>query len=1036
MLTEEPTEIPTDQPSNIPTIPESASPTESPSDNPTSNQPSQIPTSTETSFPTHMPSELPSLSAILTENPTTIATGSPTELSSLPPSLSAMPSQPPTTTATSSPTEGPSDELSELPTLTASGRPSQTPTNSPFSSSVPSQSPTNPEEPTKAPSSSRPSEEPTQIDITSSPTQEPSVSPTLVESEEPTLIEPTAVPSANPTVTPTECQLDRTDAIEYFEMVFETFDAAEVSQEDLTDAFVEAYQNERTDACAPILIEVSIVQVSEAPNNAALESSQALNLIDAVTYEIISSQVLPGEGLFPTSTDRIAFVQALNRIFVDEALPVTALLVRDVPKPTPTPTGDPTRPPASEPTLEPTVEPSTVPSAGPSKRPTESITPEPTRFPSYSPSVSPSASSSSNPTPAPAAEPTTPEPTRRPSGSPSTSQIPTVAPSAEPTTTPQPSRKVLLGLCEKDCDTSDDCEGDLICWQREFDDPPPPGCPDFDTTSREDACIDPDLVPSDPPSHSPSKSPSTTPSVSSTERPSASPSITISASPSKSPSASPSTSPSANPSTSPSTIPSVSPSAQPTVSPQPSAKEPLGICKGDCNTAEDCEGDLICWQRASGDPAPPGCPDIDTSNRVDFCIDPRLTPMPSSSPSAVPSSNPTPQPSGEPSASPSQSPTSSAAGTPRPTLTDANLPPLAGLPAPSAAPSQSAAPSRENSSTDEGAPTTRPSLRPSAAPDLLVQEADLQAAKMILTGVNVLPPDSLGIWADVTREAIKAEVVRILKPESVEVQITVISQNPQSSSARLLQVDDNNSTVTGNLEIQYDVNFLIQSFLEELDPRRYVGGAFDSQRDRDAFVDALVASGDENFAELTSIQSILEDTTVIIQELERDTPGNDDALDIGVIIASVGAAVAGASLVGMGFYMMRQRQNPQQSRTGSGNVAGLDFFSVDSDELRGMVDTTARPDNDNDVSTLGDPIPQGALSPPMDVSLDDTGAPSLPYDYQVASRGLYAVDEGEGASPNVSQQAYSDLGSNIEDGDLGTLEDTMDNQYLPNRGQG
>lgn len=317
-----------------------------------------------------------------------------------------------------------------------------------------------------------------------------------------------------------------------------------------------------------------------------------------------------------------------------------------------------------------------------------------------------------------------------------------------------------------------------------------------------------------------------------------------------------------------------------------------------------------------------------------------------------------------------------------------------------------------------------------------VQEADLQAASMILTGVNVLPTDSLGIWADTTREAITAEVVRILKPEAVEVQVTVVSQYPQSSSVRRMQVIDDNSTAAGNLEIQYDVNFLIQSVVQELDPRRYVGGAFDSEADEDAFVDALVSSEDENFADLTAMQSILEDTTVVIQELERDTNGNGDALGIGIIIASVGAGVAGVSLIGMGIYMMRQRQDPQQSRTGSGNVAGLDFFSVDSEELRGMVDTTARPDNDNDVSTLGDPIPQGALSPPMDVSLDDTGAPSLPYDYQVASRGLYAVDEGEGGSQNVSQQAYSDLGSNIEDGELGTLEDTMDNQYLPNRGQG
>ena len=221
--------------------------------------------------------------------------------------------------------------------------------------------------------------------------------------------------------------------------------------------------------------------------------------------------------------------------------------------------------------------------------------------------------------------------------------------------------------------------------------------------------------------------------------------------------------------------------------------------------------------------------------------------------------------------------------------------------------------------------------------------------------------------------------------------------------------------------------------MEQLDPRRYVGGAFDSERDRENFVNDLIASGDENFADFTSMTSILDDTTVVVSELERETnSSNTDALGIGVIIASVGAGVAGASLIGMVIYMMRQRRNPHESQSGSGNVAGLDFFSVDSEQLRGMVDTTARPDNDGDVSTLGDPIPQGALSPPMD---EDTAGPTLPYDYQVAARGLFSVHEVEGDSQHVSQPAYSDLGSNIEAGDIGTLEDTMDQQYLPNRGQ-
>ena len=277
------------------------------------------------------------------------------------------------------------------------------------------------------------------------------------------------------------------------------------------------------------------------------------------------------------------------------------------------------------------------------------------------------------------------------------------------------------------------------------------------------------------------------------------------------------------------------------------------------------------------------------------------------------------------------------------------------------------------------------------------------------------------------------EVIRILKPESVEVAVTMISQNPISSPRSLQEETTGNTTsLASNLTIQYDVNFFVRAVVGELDPRRYVGSAFDSRVDRDAFVEALKASGDDNFKNLISMESILEDTTVVVSQ-ERAAAADDDGFGIGVIIAVAGAAVAGASLIGLGVYMVRHRQT--QSQAASDQVAGLDFFSVDSDRLAGMVDITGRPDNE--VSTLGDPIPQGALSPPMDISLDDTAGQSLPYDYKVASRALYAVDEagGDGGSPNASR--YSEVSSNVDDavGDIGTLDDPMDNQYLSNQGQ-
>jgi len=39
-----------------------------------------------------------------------------------------------------------------------------------------------------------------------------------------------------------------------------------------------------------------------------------------------------------------------------------------------------------------------------------------------------------------------------------------------------PSSKKPMGLCEGDCDNDDDCKGDLICWQQNYQSPPNPQC--------------------------------------------------------------------------------------------------------------------------------------------------------------------------------------------------------------------------------------------------------------------------------------------------------------------------------------------------------------------------------------------------------------------------------------------------------------------------------------------------------------------------------------------------------------------------------
>lgn len=46
--------------------------------------------------------------------------------------------------------------------------------------------------------------------------------------------------------------------------------------------------------------------------------------------------------------------------------------------------------------------------------------------------------------------------------------------------------------------------------------------------------------------------------------------------------------------------------------------KPLGLCEGDCDNDDDCQGDLVCFQRGRRQPIP-GCSG-NPSNKADFCI--------------------------------------------------------------------------------------------------------------------------------------------------------------------------------------------------------------------------------------------------------------------------------------------------------------------------------------------------------------------------------------------------------------------------------
>lgn len=138
---------------------------------------------------------------------------------------------------------------------------------------------------------------------------------------------------------------------------------------------------------------------------------------------------------------------------------------------------------------------------------------------------------------------------------------------------------------------------------------------------------------------------------------------------------------------------------------------PLGLCEGDCDEDNDCQGALICFQRGHNQAIPAGCEGgLEDNSRTDYCIhdlSKSLSLAPSSGPSSAPS------PGDEDEAPTSNSPSSS------PSVSQEELAETPSL-APSSGPSSAPSPRVEDEIF-----TSEPSARPSPEPSLSFQPSEL-----------------------------------------------------------------------------------------------------------------------------------------------------------------------------------------------------------------------------------------------------------------------------------------------------------------------
>lgn len=309
---------------------------------------------------------------------------------------------------------------------------------------------------------------------------------------------------------------------------------------------------------------------------------------------------------------------------------------------------------------------------------------------------------------------------------------------------------------------------------------------------------------------------------------------------------------------------------------------------------------------------------------------------------------------------------------------------------------------------------------------------------MVLQGVAQVSSRSALVWQEATEMAFKEEVVAVLnnQVESADVKVTIISQNPQQFTAqsavasrsrppgRVLQKSQDQGVqgspsptiVYTGLSIIFDVKFFIRSVIEDHNTRRYVGAALDSPGDQAKYIFQLTSSGEEPFENLSSIQVILP------SEVKVNTAGqvghDTETLATGITVGLVIASIAGVALITVAIFMLTSRETfapgPSDEQQPSQNLAAYEDASG-----KFSFNVVERPEEGAEVSTLGDPIPQGATAGHMDHSVAEETV-SLPYDYKVSHALPSLVDS--------ASYSFSELSSNI--GDVPTDDDTLNAQYF------
>jgi hypothetical protein len=266
--------------------------------------------------------------------------------------------------------------------------------------------------------------------------------------------------------------------------------------------------------------------------------------------------------------------------------------------------------------------------------------------------------------------------------------------------------------------------------------------------------------------------------------------------------------------------------------------------------------------------------------------------------------------------------------------------------------------------------------------------------------------ECMGMWDDYVSQSMLSEVQQVIpRYETLNVQTYNVSRDTFED--------------LGVLAFFYDVKIDIRSAIIVHNLRRYIGGPFDSSNEQNALVETMRASNCPEYANLSDVRVVLPDESNIISGGTRSGGGGaESTLNSGVIGGSV-VAIAGAAMLFAVFIFVRiKRKRDVLDEVFFDGTQSPDQFEAHDNEMASEIGLQT----DVDVSTLGDPIPQGTFQNTGDMST--AGSYSLDYDYKAyCNEGpLFAEETSAGGGD------YS-LSNTLVPADDDTFENQFDNQY-------